>query len=132
MGHSFGALLKEWRGRAGKSMGDVARYLGVSVTYISDVEREVRAPLTTDKIMKVAHFLSIPSGHVEDLLRAAAASRGAFEFNAGVTPKHDEVGAALMRGWSSLSPEQLESIQKIVTRRPKTGEHAAVNIEETH
>jgi transcriptional regulator with XRE-family HTH domain len=132
MGQSFGMLLKEWRGRAGKSMGDVARYVGVSVTYISDVEREVRAPLSPDKIKKVASFLNIPPVQTEELLRAAATSRGAFEVNAGITEKHDHVGAVLMRGWDSLSPEQLDRIEQIVgaSRRSKTGERPAVTMEE--
>lgn len=125
MGAGFGDLLKEWRGRAGKSMGDIARYLSVSITYVSDVERGVRPPYVTEKIMKVAHFLNIPPHGIEQLLHAAAQWRGTYELNVG-TQQHNDVAAALMRGWSSLSENQLQQIQAIVSRR-RTGEHMAVN-----
>ena len=116
-------------------MGEVARHLGVSVTYVSDVERGVRTPFTPERIMQFARFLEIPATRTERLLREAAACRGAFELGiegAGIGPKHQEVGAALMRGWSSLSDKDLERIEDILAGRYKTGEFPAVNLEESH
>ena len=125
----FGKLLREWRGKAAKTMGDVARCLNVTVAYISDVERGVRTPFTTENIMKVARFLDIPPAGTEQLLHAAAEWRGSYELNVG-TPQQNQVAAALMRGWASLSEGQLKDIQRIVAHRHKTGEYAAVNEEE--
>jgi len=133
MSERFGQMLKEERGRAGRSMGEVARCLGVSVTYISDVERGVRTPFTPERIMQFASFLGIPHNRTEALMRTAAACRGAFELGvegAGIREKHAEVGAALMRGWNSLSDRDLQRIQDIVAGRYKTGEYPTV--EESH
>jgi transcriptional regulator with XRE-family HTH domain len=134
-GERFGRMLKEERGRAGRSMGEVARYLNVSVTYISDVERGVRTPFTPERVMQFASFLKIPPERTEALLREAAACRGAFELGiegAGIREKHAEVGAALMRGWNSLSDQDLEQIKDILAGRHTTDERRSSNLEESH
>jgi transcriptional regulator with XRE-family HTH domain len=95
-------------------MGDLARVLQVSVPYISDVERGRRCPLGPDKITKIAEAFGISA---DRLHAAAAVSRGAFELDAAsVTPKGREVGAALMRGWSHLTDEQLDEIARVLDR----------------
>jgi len=93
-------------------MGAVARELGVTITYISDVERENRPPLTKERILQAAEFFGIDA---EPLLGAAARSRGAFELDARPDrQKALEVGASLMRGWPDLTDDQLEQIATIV------------------
>ena len=59
MQRGFGDLLRNTRKKAGKSMLDVAQHLGVSVVFVSDVERGNRAPFTPDKILKVAELLEV-------------------------------------------------------------------------
>ena len=116
MKNTFGNLLRRQRTAAGKTMGDLARHLGVSVTYVSDVERGYRAPLTRANIIKTADFLGIgPS----PLLIAAAERQGAFALDADVGPRARAVGAALMRSWSGLSDQDLEEIAKILDRKEK-------------
>jgi transcriptional regulator with XRE-family HTH domain len=107
----FGRLLRELRTKAGKTMGDLARLLKVSVSYVSDVERGARAPLVRDKIISVAAFLQADAN---PLLIAAAQSRGAFELDANVNSRARELGAALTRTWSDLSDEQLDKISRVV------------------
>jgi transcriptional regulator with XRE-family HTH domain len=92
-------------------MGEVARKLEVSVSYISDVERGARSPLVKEKILMLAQFFGISP---DELLRVAAETRGAFELDANVNLKAQEVGAALTRKWGGLSDEQLDGISRII------------------
>lgn len=110
----FGTLLRRLRTDAEKSMGELARHLKVSVTYVSDVELGRRAPLTREKILSAAEFLGASP---DRLLAAAAESKGVFELDAnGLTPKKSQLGAALARGWNDLSSDAVDQIAKIVGR----------------
>jgi transcriptional regulator with XRE-family HTH domain len=96
-------------------MHQLADHLGVSIVFISDVERGNRHPFTPDRIIKTAAFLKIKP---EPLLLAAAKVRGAFELDAtGVSGKARQVGAALMRGWADLDEDDLDKIAQIMRRR---------------
>jgi len=115
MTSEFGDLLRKIRKRSGKTMFQLAQHLGVSVVFISDVERGNRAPLTAERILKLTEFLSLDP---EPFLLAAAKSRGSFELDATrVSGNAQRVGAALMRGWAELKEEDLEKIARIVRRR---------------
>ncbi len=119
VGETFGAVFRKYRLGAGKSMGDVARYLGVSVTFISEVERGVRGPFMSEKIFRLAHFLGVEP---EPLLAAAAEHRGSVELTIGRSAAHQQTAVVLMRGWEQLEPEQLAAIQQIVAGGKSTGE----------
>jgi transcriptional regulator with XRE-family HTH domain len=110
----FGTLLREERRRNKQTLGNVARQLEISIPYVSDVERGNRAPFAPERIIVLAEFLNTDAGA---LLVAAAESRGAFELDAKQSRMHQEVGAALMRGWTDLSEEDLESIAGILQKR---------------
>lgn len=113
MRRRFGKLLRGERERSGKTMGDLARFLGVSVPYISDVEHGNRSPLTNERILRAAEFLGIDDPR--PLLLAAGQDRGSFDLDAAtVSPKAREVGATLMRSWSDLSEEQLDEIARVL------------------
>lgn len=115
MQNQFGPLLRGLRSKAGKTMADVAEHLGVSVAYISDVERGNRAPLTNDRIIAVADFLGIDRS---DLLKAAAADKGNFELRAkDIPPEQAVLGAELVSAWDRLSPSQVRSISKTLITR---------------
>jgi transcriptional regulator with XRE-family HTH domain len=108
----FGQLLRAERDRAGKSMGELARHLVVSVPYVSDVERGNRSPFSQERLLRAAAFLRCDP---KPLIEAAAGDKGAFELDArSVTQTGREVGAALARGWSELSDEDLEKIRTIL------------------
>ncbi len=115
MTQEFGTLLRELRTRSKKSMGEIARHLKVSVSYVSDVEHGHRAPFTAQRIREVADFLAIDP---TPLFEAAAQSRGVIELSAvGASPSALSVGAALARGWPGLSEEDLAQIRTIVEKQ---------------
>lgn len=107
----FGPLSKKLRRDRNLKLLDVARALGFSVAYISDVERERRAPYDDDKIRKLAVLLECEA---EQLLRAARISNGIQLDTANTTDEHREAALALGREWSSLSSEALKEIRRIV------------------
>jgi transcriptional regulator with XRE-family HTH domain len=112
MAHLFGALLRELRETADLSMGALARHLGVSVPYLSDVERGHRPPLVDEKIHRAAAVLRVdPAG----LLKAAGETRGAFQLDvANVSGRALEVGAMLARQWPAMSEKKLERLQQVL------------------
>lgn len=115
MGKIFGKLLREKRLQAGKTMGDLANLLGYKVPYISDVERGRRSPFRFEQIYTIASFIG---ANTDELLGAAALSRGSFELDAVNVSEHArEVGTALMRGWADLQEEDLKEIARIVGKR---------------
>lgn len=63
---------------AGRSLGELARHLGVSVVYMSDVERGRRAPLVVPKIVQAARFLETSP---LPLLKSAAQHKGTFDLD---------------------------------------------------
>jgi transcriptional regulator with XRE-family HTH domain len=96
-------------------MAELARHLGVSVSYISDVELGSRTPLSTPRILAAATFLSADP---KPLLEAAAKQRGSYELEAtAVSETARRVGAALSHGWKRLTDEDLERIYAIVGSR---------------
>lgn len=110
--NGFGKLLREAREAAERSMGALARHLGVSVPYLSDVERGNRQPLTDERIRTAAAFLGVDS---RPLLKAAAETRGAFQLDAAqVNPQHRQVGAMLARQWGAISDDKLAQIRELL------------------
>jgi transcriptional regulator with XRE-family HTH domain len=111
----FGERLRELRKKANLTLGDVADNLGVSVVYVSDVERGNRPPLRPDLIDKIAAVLK---SDATDLHRLAAEARGAFEVRTDRIPERaKEFMAGLARGdqypddfWEELA--QLAKKQK--------------------
>lgn len=70
---SFGESLRAARKAAGKSQGDLAKALGVSVAYVSETERDRRGAMTVERI-EALRALGLD---VEAMLRAA------IEYRAG-------------------------------------------------
>lgn len=112
MREKFGDLLRRLREEKDKSMGGLARHLGYSVPYVSDVERGNRAPFAPEKIVEAAAYLGVPA---QPLLVAAIESRGSFEIDVrNASPRAMEVGAALMRGFQDLDEDALEKLAAIL------------------
>jgi len=112
MAKKFGGLLREIREQANVSMGALARFLVVSVPYLSDVERGFRPPLVDDKIMRAATFLKTEP---DALLKVAAETRGAFQLDAArASAPARQVGAMLARQWPDISESKLERIRKVL------------------
>ena len=114
MPERFGEALRRHRRDAKKTQGDVARLLGVSVVYVSDIERGNRKPFSNNRITRIAEFIEadpIP------LIAAAAAERGFIEYDmANARPLEASVVGDLVSGLArgGVSDDQLEEIKKIL------------------
>lgn len=109
MTSAFGSLLRRERKARDLSMRQIAKHLGVSVAFLSDVERGTRAPLRDAHIYAVAQLLVLSP---EPFLRAAAIDRGVFTLEAPPhlsTAKLD-LGAALVAAWDQLTDEQASAL----------------------
>jgi transcriptional regulator with XRE-family HTH domain len=114
MPRRFGDLLRELRRAKNKTLGDVARMLGVSVVYLSDVERGHRKPFNRDRILKVATFLGADS---TDLFQAADRERGFIEYDINrASPLEAGVVSGLVAGLArgGVTDDQLHRIQTIL------------------
>ena len=110
----FGEVLRRERRAAQKTLGEVSRLLGVSVVYLSDIERGNRRPLQTDRILKIAEFLGADAGRLVD---AAHVQKGIIEYNiSNARPIEANVVGGLVSGLArgGVTDEQLEGIQRIL------------------
>lgn len=93
--NEFGDLIRRIRIERGLSQRDVAKALGVSHVYLSEVERGTRAPLTHERIMRFAELVAASK---IGLLVAAAQRRSSVDVG-GMTPEQIE---AVVRYTESL------------------------------
>jgi transcriptional regulator with XRE-family HTH domain len=112
MKKKFGVLLRQLREAASVSIGSLARHLGVSVPYLSDVERGNRPPLVHEKIIRAAAFLEADPA---TLLQSAGETRGTFHLDAAnVSGSAREVGAMLAHQWSGMSSQKLKKMKQLL------------------
>jgi transcriptional regulator with XRE-family HTH domain len=114
MSQRFGDALRRARRKGGKTLSDLAGLLGVSIVYVSDVERGNRKPLSSDRILKAARFLQIDPA---PLLIAAAKERGVIEYEISkARPLEAEVVGGLVSGLArgGVTDDQLRGIQQIL------------------
>lgn len=114
MAASFGELLRKLRREKRKTLGDVARMLGVSVVYLSDVERGNRKPFSRDRVLKIAAFLGVES---DELIKAVDRERGFIEYDiTKASPLEANVVTGLVAGLArgGISEDQLRGIQIIL------------------
>ncbi len=117
MPQRFGDLLRNKRREAGKTLGDIAKLLGISVVYLSDVERGNRKPLGNERILKIAEYLEQDAA---PLIEAADWERGVIEYDiTKASPLEADVVGGLVSGLArgGISDEQLLNIQKILRRK---------------
>lgn len=69
---TFGELLRKERLAAQRTLREVAAWLGLSVPYLSDVEKGRRLPLRVEHVRKLAPFLGIEP---DALVMAASVER---------------------------------------------------------
>jgi len=117
MAERFGDLLRRLRRKEDKTLGDVARELGVSIPYLSDVERGNRKPFTTDRLIQLANFLNADA---DALIEAADREKGIIEYDIRrASPLQADVVGGLVAGLArgGVSDEQLEDIRNILNER---------------
>ncbi len=110
---SFGELIRSSRRRLNKSLQDVADALGVTVVYVSEVERSKRPPFTIERLPALAQVLELS---LDELKTAAWAEREMIEWDPSTaSDKQIEALTALARG--GLSESQLEAILEIARKK---------------
>lgn len=110
----FGELFRRERKRSGKSMNDLARQLVVSVTYLSDVERSMRPPLTTERIRQAATLMGTALATMQELLKAAQAEQGKILLPLPATEMGRETCAVLQRRWATLDDDTFKKIMNVI------------------
>ena len=108
---TFGQLLRQCREDAGKTLKDVAARLGLSVVYLSDIERSRRNPPTAEAIKKIADFIGCPA---RQLLDQADIDRKRVEIPIASAGNSTEAALVLARRWPDLTDDQLQHIMSIV------------------
>ncbi len=114
MPERFGDVLRRARHDDGKTLGDVAGMLGVSVVYVSDVERGNRRPFSNERILKIAEFVNADPA---PLIAAAVVERGAIEYDfTKAEPLEASVVRDLVSGLArgGITNDQLNKIKKIL------------------
>jgi transcriptional regulator with XRE-family HTH domain len=106
----FGAMLRQERKKAGKTLDDVARALDCTVSYLSDVELSRRKAFPTAKILDLASILGCD---VQPLIAAAAKERGGVLVNS-TNPQVNNIAAGLARSGERLSPAKLAKIEQLL------------------
>ena len=108
---TFGQLLRQRREDARKTLKDVADYLGLSIVYLSDIERNRRNPPAAEIINKIAAFIGCPANW---LLDQADMDRNRVEIPLTSADSSNMAALALARRWTDLTEEQLQNILRIV------------------
>jgi transcriptional regulator with XRE-family HTH domain len=117
MSKLFGDLLRDYRVDAGVSLITVARHLGLSVPYVSDIERNKRAPLTRERILKVAELLNV---RPETLLTAAAEQAGIIERKPDQAEVPQHTMGRLLLTYHRISDRTWQKIATVLNKAPDT------------
>lgn len=107
---TFGALLRDKRVVARKSLRGLAAVLGLSATYVSMVERGELPPFGADHVRSAATFIGCDA---IELLRAAMDARATVSLDASATEAHRAAATALALNWGALTAGQLNVIRAI-------------------
>ena len=103
---TFGSFVRAQREEKRLTLKDVAKVVGVSIVYLSDVETGRRPPFSdSTKLRKLAKALGIESA---DLREHASIDNKAVELGLDSNPKKSEFALQLARRWDSISDEELE------------------------
>lgn len=105
----FGQVLRRRRREKELTLQHIANKLGVSVVFISEVERNTKPALAPAAIDALRPIL----GDVTELHEAADADRKVVQLDLRKTsPAHRRVATKLARQWSSMGPRQLRRLEE--------------------
>lgn len=108
----FGDRVRALRIDKGLTIAVVAQALGMSTSYVSEVERGRRNPWSPDVVRRLATVLGADAG---DLLRSARATRGVL-LRGTASNLHAQTAWALWQAWELMPPDALRDIRDIATR----------------
>lgn len=112
---SFGAVLREKRMAKKITLRKFAEMIGVSATYLSQVEQDHFAPPTADRVTKIAELLGEDP---DEWIRLA--DRVPDDVDVMVR-QHPKDMPELMRLATGLSPKQFEVIKEQIRKMKKRG-----------
>ena len=112
---SFGAVLREKRTAKKITLRKFAEMIGVSATYLSQVEQDHFAPPTADRVTKIAELLGEDP---DEWIRLA--DRVPDDVDVMVR-QHPKDMPELMRLATGLSPKQFEIIKEQIRKMKKRG-----------
>lgn len=112
---NFGDVVRKLRIAKGKRLVNVAKAMGWSAVYLSDIERGKRNPPSVKDIRKLAEILEVDPGV---LLEAAARSQKPIDLTE-LPPNAREVALALMRKSYDLTEEEKGRILEILGKNKR-------------
>lgn len=116
----FGDRVRRRRLEKGLTMVDVSRALGISIPYISELERGAKQPPAGDLIERLAKFLDIDGSELYDL--AAKSRRSVAVDLEGLDGQKRAFAVMLARRLQEgMTDEEMELITEIVRRREGLG-----------
>ncbi|MEM5817366.1 MAG: helix-turn-helix transcriptional regulator [Desulfitobacterium hafniense] len=111
----FGRKLRAARESAGLLLKDLAREMGWSVVYLSDIERGRRNPPSPDKIAQMANILGADYRTLVDL---ANQEKMRVELEIADKSQHITTAALMLaRSWDGLTEEEAQEIIKVLSKR---------------
>lgn len=113
---SFGEFLTQLREEKDVTMRELARKIGVSAPFLSDVEKNRRAPLTAERLEKVATVLGLSEAEKAEMYDLAGKQRNTIAPDLPeYIMEHDYVSAALRtaRDLDAGEAEWKEFIEKL-------------------
>lgn len=112
----FGKLLRRERQDRNLLLGDLAKLLGISTPYLSQLETGQRFVPDgfEDKVIKA---LSLTQSDANELIRAAALSRGEFRISLDKTATIEDRSLAsdLAESFARLTPEAKAQLRQMLT-----------------
>lgn len=118
---TFGLALREAREASGKTLRETAEVAGIGVPQLSSIERDLKTPLTDDKVERVAQYLGADSRR---LLELAQNSRR--RVRTPQDPRRNAIAQALLRKVNTLDDEELGKLEtELRTRGLLRGSRAA-------
>lgn len=116
----FGDLLRQLRQEVGLTMGALAREVGISTSYVSDVERNLRAPFSAGKLEDVIDLLRMHGASEEktrDLFVLATEARSQIKIPvSGLSAGQRQVLLGLAKRLGALTSEQLDEIVSVLNK----------------
>lgn len=107
----YGTELRRARKAAGMTLAVLSNRLGMSTTYLADVETGKRDPFRPDTTIAAARECGVDAA---PLLRMAAEGRGRFELPVDVPECKRRVASMLALRWRDLTEEQVMAIESAI------------------
>lgn len=105
---TFGEHLRTLRVARGHTLAEVAGWYGISIVYLSEIERDRKAPPNEALIEAIVSSLG---GDVPKMLGLASVARGHFVLPVAVGDvQRRRLGTVLLERWAHLTNDQIERV----------------------